>query len=49
MSKTDNKILFLDEDGSEIEFRVIEHSPGLWWKCTGSRTIRVDEVHGKMT
>ncbi len=24
-------------------------SPGLWWKCTGSRTIRVDEVHGKMT
>ena len=24
MSKTDNKILFLDEDGSEIEFRVIE-------------------------
>ena len=26
MSKTDNKILFLDEDGSEIEFRVIEHT-----------------------
>ena len=26
MSKTDNKILFLDEDGSEIEFRVIEQA-----------------------
>ena len=26
MSKTDNKILFLDEDGSEIEFRVIEQT-----------------------
>ena len=26
MSKTDNKILFLDEDGSEIEFRVIERT-----------------------
>ena len=26
MSKTDNKILFLDEDVSEIEFRVIEQT-----------------------
>ena len=26
LSKTDNKILFLDEDGSEIEFRVIEQT-----------------------
>lgn len=26
MSKTDNKILFLDEDGSEIEFSVIEQT-----------------------
>ena len=26
MSKTDNKILFLDEDGAEIEFSVIEQT-----------------------
>ena len=30
MSKKDSKILFLDDDGQEIEFNVIEGSS---WKC----------------